>query len=73
METTKEPIKLRNLAVRLKKSFLRLWLLVLVLTVGMGALSYIRGQRSFVPMYEASAVFTVEAGYTTDAIFSNNL
>lgn len=68
-----KPIKLKNLAVRMKKAFLQLWLLVLALTVGMGALSYIRGQRSFVPMYEASAVFTVEAGYTTDAIFSNNL
>lgn len=68
-----KPIKLKNLAVRIKKAFLQLWLLVLALTVGMGALSYIRGQRSFVPMYEASAVFTVEAGYTTDAIFSNNL
>lgn len=75
METShsQEPIKLMNLFVRLKNAFKRLWLVVLALTVGLGVLSYLRGQRSFVPMYEASAVFTVEAGYTSDSIFSNDV
>lgn len=69
---TQEPIDLRNFAVRLKAALARTWLLILALTLGMGCLNYYRAKRSFVPMYEATAVFTVDAGYTADDIFSNS-
>lgn len=67
-----EPIDLRNFAVRMKDALARTWLLVLALTLALGGLNYYRAKRSFVPMYEATAVFTVDAGYTADDIFSNS-
>lgn len=73
MDTThnQEPIKLKNLIIRLRHAFLRLWPLILALSVGVGALSYVRGQRNFVPMYESTAIFTVDAAYLNDDIFNN--
>ena len=73
METShsQEPIKLINLALRLKNAFFRLWLVMLALTVGFGVYSYLQAKRSFVPMYESSAIFTVDAAYKNDDIFNN--
>lgn len=76
METTtnntQEPIKLINLAIRFKSTFFQLWPLVLVLTIGAGLFSYIQAKRSFTPMYEASAIFTVDSGYPSGDIFSTD-
>lgn len=67
---TQEPIKLINLVIRFKNTFFQLWPLVLVLTIGAGLFSFIQAKRSFTPMYEASAIFTVDVGYTSDDIFA---
>lgn len=77
METTtnntQEPIKLINLAIRFKSTFFQFWPVVLVLTVIVALFSYIQAKRSFTPMYEASAIFTVNTSYSYDDtdIFSN--
>lgn len=67
---TQEPIKLINLAIRFKSTFFQLWPLVLVLTLGASLFSYIQAKRSFTPMYEASAIFTVDSSYVDNDIFS---
>lgn len=49
----------------------RYWVMVLVLTVLLAAVNGIRTYRSFRPMYEAKAQFTVNSGYTSDDIFNS--
>lgn len=65
-----QPIDLFDLLARFKNSFVRLWPLALVLAILLGGLSYFRAKRSFVPMYESKAIFTVDSGYNTEDIFS---
>lgn len=64
-----EPIKVLNLMIRFKNAFFQMWLLVLALAILFGGISWYRGKRAFVPMYEAKAIFTVDSGYTAEDIF----
>jgi capsular exopolysaccharide synthesis family protein len=64
-----EPFQLLNLLIRFKNAFLQMWILVVVLSILVGGLSWYRAKRSFVPMYETKAIFTVDAGYTPEDIF----
>ncbi len=66
----KDSINVMGLLVRFKSYFSKLWLLILVLVLLFGALSYFRSKRSFVPMYESRAIFTVDSGYNAGDIFS---
>lgn len=64
-----EPIRIINLMIRFKNAFFQMWLLVLALAILVAGLSWYRARRSFVPMYEAKAIFTVDSGYTAEDIF----
>lgn len=66
---TIEPFYLLNLMIRFKNAFLQMWILLVVLSILMGALSWYRGKNSFVPMYTTKAIFTVDAGQAPDDIF----
>lgn len=66
---TIEPFQLLNLMIRFKNALLHLWILIVALSILMGSLSWYRAKRSFVPMYEAKALFTVDAGETPEDIF----
>lgn len=64
-----EPFQLINLMIRFKNAFLQMWVLIVILGVLLGGLSWYRAKSSFVPMYETRAIFTVDAGYTPEDIF----
>ena len=64
-----EPLQLLNLMIRFKNAFMQMWALLIVFGLILGGLSWYREKRSFVPMYEAKAIFTVDAGYTPEDIF----
>lgn len=64
-----EPIKLINVMIRVKNAFFQLWPLVVILALLSGGRSVITAKKSFVPMYESKAIFTVESGYKVDDIF----
>lgn len=68
-----EPVHLLNLVIRFKNAFLQMWALVVVLSVLLGALSWYQDRKSFVPMYETKAIFTVDAGYTPEDIFGTGV
>lgn len=62
-------IDLVNIMIRFKNAFFHLWPMLLVMVVLFGVVSTYRAQRSFVPMYKAKAIFTVDSGYTAEDIF----
>ena len=62
-------INLELLLIRMKVAFFRLWPIVLSLTVLLGLIWYARARNSYAPMYESKAIFTVDAGYTSEDIF----
>lgn len=64
-----EPIRIINLMIRFKNAFFQMWILVLALAILVAGLSWYRAKRSFVPMYETKAIFTVDSGYTAEDIF----
>lgn len=64
-----EPFQLLNLMIRFKNAFLQMWALLVVLAILGGGVFWYREKRSFVPMYETKAIFTVDAGYTPEDIF----
>ena len=64
-----EPIRIINLMIRFKNAFFHMWVLILALAILVGGLSWYRAKRSFVPMYETKAIFTVDSGYTAEDIF----
>lgn len=66
-----EPIKLLNLFIRYKNVFVNLWPVILILAVLLGSFTAIRDKRGFIPMYEAKAIFTVDAGYNPGDIFGS--
>lgn len=74
MEKQKAPEKLDLIVMmrQLLKHLGRLWFLVLALTVLLGGLNYIRARRSYRPMYESKATFSVSSGYAADDIFSSS-
>mgnify|MGYP003291018940 CR=1 FL=1 len=65
-----KPIDLIGLLPRLLKQLKRFWIFVLVLTVLLAGVNYIRVRRSYVPMYESKATFSVSSGYGDEDIFS---
>lgn len=64
-----QPIDLIDLLSRFKTVLVRLWPVVLVLAIVFSGLNYFRAKRSFTPMYESKAIFTVDSGYDTEDIF----
>jgi capsular polysaccharide biosynthesis protein len=65
-----QPVNLIGILQHFARIIRRFWVLVLALTVLAAAVQGIRAYRSFVPMYEAKAQFTVNSGYTSDDIFT---
>lgn len=66
------PIDLIALLRRFAKQLKRLWILVLILGVLLAGLNYFRTWRSYVPMYQAKATFSVSSGYGADDVFSSS-
>ncbi len=64
-----EPIRVLNLFIRFKNAFFQMWLLVIAMAILLGGLFWYHGRRTFVPMYESKAIFTVDSGYTAEDIF----
>lgn len=64
-----EPIKVLNLLIRYKNAFLQMWALTVVLGLVGGAYYWYSTKRSFVPMYESKAIFTVDSSYDAEDIF----
>jgi capsular exopolysaccharide synthesis family protein len=64
-----EPVQLLNLMIRFKNAFLQMWALLIAFGILLGGVFWYREKRSFVPMYETKAIFTVDAGYTPEDIF----
>lgn len=50
----------------------RFWIVVLAMIVGYSGYYYLQAKRSFRPMYECTATFTVRANYGSDDIFSTS-
>lgn len=71
-EKTSSTIDLLQLWSRFCKSFRRFWPLMIVLGLLMGGFRVWRAWRSYVPMYEATAHFSVNSGYSADDIFFNH-
>lgn len=64
-----EPLQLLNLMIRFKNACLRMWPLMIAMAILLGGLSWYREKNTFTPMYQAKAIFTVDAGYTPEDIF----
>lgn len=67
-----EPIKILNLIIRFKNAFFAMWPLILVLSLLLGVYTWYTSRRSFVPMYQSKALFTVENGYDAEDIFGTS-
>lgn len=67
-----DKLDLINIIIRFKNAFLQLWPLMLVMSILLAGLSVYLAQRSFVPMYQSKAIFTVEAGGETEDIFGTS-
>ena len=74
MESRKAPapIDLIGLLRRFFKSLRKLLLLVLALALLLAGLNYIRARRSYVPMYESKATFSVSSEYGSSDVFSSS-
>lgn len=76
MESSKSnapaPIDLISLWNRFAKSLKRTWLLVLVLTLLLAGVNFIRARKSFTPVYECKVIFSVGSGYATDDVFTSS-
>ena len=68
MEEKNNSIDLLLLLSRFLLALKRIWILVLILPILAGIFFYTRAEKSFVPMYEAKAYFTVESGYQAEDI-----
>lgn len=66
------PIDLISILSRFWKQLKRIWILVLVLTMLLSGLNLIRAARSYSPVYECKAIFSVASGYATDDIFTSS-
>lgn len=65
-----EPIDLMDLVGRFFKTFRRFWALMLVLALLCGGVFCLRAWRSFTPMYESVAMFSVNSGHDSTDIFN---
>ena len=66
-----DPIKVINVMIRVKNAFFQLWPILVVAVLLLASVSTIRAKRAFCPMYEAKAIFTVEAGYGQEDVFGS--
>lgn len=64
-----DPFRILDMVLRFKNVFMQMWILMVVLGLVLGGLSWYRAKRSFVPLYQAKAIFTVDAGYSPEDIF----
>lgn len=67
-----DPIKVINVMIRVKNAFFQLWPVLMIAVIVCSAFSVIRGKQSFVPMYEAKAIFTVDSTYEVDDVFGTS-
>ena len=70
MEKAPEGATFLELADRYLRQLRRLWAVILVLTILGSAFFAIRAKRSFTPMYEAKARFSISSSYEGDDVFS---
>ena len=70
-EKTLQPLDLIGLLDRFVKAFRKLWAVILILVVGLAGAKWFLAWRSYTPLYQSSAVFSVSSGFTTDDIFSS--
>ena len=71
-ENTQEKLDLFPLLRRFFKSLGKLWIIVVLLAgLGAGAM-FFRAWRSYTPMYESKAIFSVNSGYSVNDIFINS-
>lgn len=68
MEEKNKGVDLSLLLAKFVGALKRVWILLLILPILFGFFSYSRAKKSFVPMYEAKAYFTVESGYQAEDI-----
>ena len=68
--TAPKPIDLTDLIDRFVRVFKRFWFVILLFAAVIGAVFSIMTVRSFTPMYESQALFSVNSGYTADDIFT---
>ena len=64
-----DPFRILDMLIRFKNVFTQMWILMVILGLVLGGFSWYRAKKSFVPMYKAKAIFTVDAGYTPEDIF----
>lgn len=69
-ETTPKPIDLSDLLDRFARVFRRFWYIILIFAIISGGYSAVKTMRSFTPMYESQALFSVNSGYSSDDIFT---
>lgn len=66
------PIDLSTLARRILGVLRRTWYIIIILALAGGTISAYRAKQSYVPIYEASAFFSVDSGYSESDIFSSS-
>ena len=69
LDKAQEGSTIWELADRYLRQLRRLWAVILALTVLCSAFLAVRSKRSFTPMYEATARFSVSSSYDGDDIF----
>ena len=69
LDKAQEGSTIWELADRYLRQLRRLWAVILALTVLCSAFLAVRSKRSFTPMYEAKARFSVSSSYDGDDIF----
>ena len=57
-----EPFQILDLMIRFKNAFLQMWVLLIVLGILLGSISWYREKSTFVPLDETKAIFTGDAG-----------
>lgn len=67
-----QQIDLSDLWLRFRKSLRRFWPLLVILGLLFSGVQYYRASRSFTPIYEARARFSVSSGYSADDIFNSS-
>lgn len=64
-----DPFRILDLVLRFKNVFTQMWIMMVILGLLLGGFFWYRAKRSFVPQYQAKAIFTVDAGYNPEDIF----
>lgn len=67
-----KPIDLPELVGKFLRFFKRMWIIVLACAILGGCFFAYRAKKSYVPIYEASAFFSVDSGYSESDIFNSN-